>query len=169
MVVIDRAGFDWSFMTDEDVPTNMALMAFSDSEIEKLKKEKESNQIKIDNFEKASKSLNKLIGSQITNKSRKVVGFESYNAVAPLPTGLFAPLTIDLSNSGLKEFQQPDFEDMLLTVLTKSGIVPISTARQRSSRAATPVSAARPINIAAPKPFGNYQTLPNAFQKSHHF
>ncbi|GJR24407.1 ribonuclease H-like domain-containing protein [Tanacetum coccineum] len=134
-------------------------------QIEKLKKEKESNLIKIDNFEKASKSLNKLIGSQITNKSRKVVGFESYNAVAPLPTGLFAPLTIDLSNSGLKEFQQPDFEDMLLTVLTKSGIVPISTARQRSSRAATPVSAARPINIAAPKPFGNYQTLPNAFQK----
>nr|GFC18932.1 hypothetical protein [Tanacetum cinerariifolium] len=30
-------------------------------------------------------------------------------------------------------------------VLAKSGIVPISTARQRSSRAAAPVSAARPI------------------------
>ncbi|GJS65399.1 hypothetical protein Tco_0679963 [Tanacetum coccineum] len=158
-------------MVDEEVPTNMALMAFSDLEfnksefdlatykrglayveeqlvfykknevmftdqivvlkrdasfkdskinalniqIEKLKKEKESNLIKIDNFEKASKSLDKLIGSQITDKSRKVVGFESYNAVAPLPTGLFAPLTIDLSNSGLKEFQQPDFEDMLLS------------------------------------------------------
>ncbi|GJU40186.1 ribonuclease H-like domain-containing protein [Tanacetum coccineum] len=32
MVAIDGAGFDWSFMTDEEVPTNMALMAFSDSE-----------------------------------------------------------------------------------------------------------------------------------------
>ncbi|GJX44561.1 ribonuclease H-like domain-containing protein [Tanacetum coccineum] len=42
-------------------------------------------------------------------------------------------------------------------VLTKSGIVPISAARQSSSRAAAPASAARPINTAAPKPFGNPQ------------
>nr|GEY63921.1 hypothetical protein [Tanacetum cinerariifolium] len=38
--------------------------------------------------------------------------------------------------------------------LTKSGIVPINTARQSSLRAATPVSAARPINTAASKPLG---------------
>ncbi|GJR01878.1 hypothetical protein Tco_0524862 [Tanacetum coccineum] len=32
MVAFDGAGFDWSFMADEDyVPTNLALMAFSDS------------------------------------------------------------------------------------------------------------------------------------------
>ncbi|GJS75981.1 hypothetical protein Tco_0725862 [Tanacetum coccineum] len=31
MVAIVEAGFDWSFMADEEVPTNMALMAFSDS------------------------------------------------------------------------------------------------------------------------------------------
>ncbi|GKC46923.1 ribonuclease H-like domain-containing protein [Tanacetum coccineum] len=80
------------------------------SEIEKLTKEKESNQIKIDKFDNASKSLDKLIGSQISDNSRKGVGFVSYNAVPPLPTGLFAPLTIDLSNSGLEEFQQPEFE-----------------------------------------------------------
>ncbi|GJX02690.1 ribonuclease H-like domain-containing protein [Tanacetum coccineum] len=43
-------------------------------------------------------------------------------------------------------------------VLTKSGIVPISAARQSSSRAATPASAARPINTATPKPFGNKVT-----------
>ncbi|GJQ93789.1 hypothetical protein Tco_0004928 [Tanacetum coccineum] len=75
--------------------------------IEKLKKEKESNQIKIDNFENASKSLDKLIGSQISDNNRKGVG---YNVVPPPPTGLFAPPTIDLSNSGLKEFQLPEFE-----------------------------------------------------------
>ncbi|GJV43455.1 putative ribonuclease H-like domain-containing protein [Tanacetum coccineum] len=160
----DGAGFDWIFMADEEVPTNLALMAFSDSkvnnhktcsdtclksyetlksqydslrvefnksefdlatykrglasveeqlvfykknEIEKLKKEKESNQIKIDNFENASKNLDKLIGSQISDNNRKGMG---YNAVPPLPTGLFAPPTIDLSRSGLKEFQQPEFE-----------------------------------------------------------
>ncbi|GJT99800.1 putative ribonuclease H-like domain-containing protein, partial [Tanacetum coccineum] len=32
MVAIDAAGFDWSFMADEEVSTNMALMAFSDLE-----------------------------------------------------------------------------------------------------------------------------------------
>ncbi|GJZ46025.1 ribonuclease H-like domain-containing protein [Tanacetum coccineum] len=56
MVAIDGASFDWSFMADEEVPTNMALMAFSDSE------------------------------------------------------AYLHPPTIDFSNSGLEEFQQPEFE-----------------------------------------------------------
>ncbi|GJY33697.1 ribonuclease H-like domain-containing protein [Tanacetum coccineum] len=194
MLAIDGAGFDWSFMADEEVPSDMALMAFSDSEVhndktcsktclksfetlktqlddlriefnksefnlatykrglasveeqlvfykknevlfceqlavlkrdisykdseisvlkselEKLKQDKESNQLKIEKFDNASKSLDKLIGSQIPDKSRKGLGFVSYNAVPPPPTGLFSPLTIDLSNSGLEEFQQPEFE-----------------------------------------------------------
>nr|GEU69305.1 hypothetical protein [Tanacetum cinerariifolium] len=191
MVAI-KAGFDWSYMADDEVPTNMALMAFLDSEvhnsktcsntylksyetlktqydnlriefnksefdlatykrglayveelvfykknevvfcdqiavfkrdasfrdseitalnlqIEKLKKEKESNQIKIDNFDNLSKSLDKLIRSQITNNSKTGLGFTSYNAIAPPPTSLFAPPSIDLSNSGLEEFQHPKF------------------------------------------------------------
>ncbi|GJU16729.1 ribonuclease H-like domain-containing protein [Tanacetum coccineum] len=33
MVAIDGAGFDWSYMEDEEVPTSLALMAFSDSEV----------------------------------------------------------------------------------------------------------------------------------------
>ncbi|GJV45423.1 ribonuclease H-like domain-containing protein [Tanacetum coccineum] len=64
MVAID--GADTSF---KDLEIN-ALK----SEIEKLKKEKESNQIKIDKFENASKSLDKLIRSQIYDNSRKGVG-----------------------------------------------------------------------------------------------
>ncbi|GJW28765.1 hypothetical protein Tco_0045640 [Tanacetum coccineum] len=95
MVAFDGAGFDWSFMDDEEVPTNLALMVFSDLEI------------KIDKFENASKSLDKLIGSQISDNNRKGVG---YNVVPPPPTGLFSPPTIDLSISGFKEFQQPEFE-----------------------------------------------------------
>ncbi|GJT07935.1 ribonuclease H-like domain-containing protein [Tanacetum coccineum] len=166
MVAIDGAGFDWSYMTDDEVPTNMALMAFSDSEVhndktcsktclksfktlktqlddlriefnksefnlatykrglasveeqlvfykknevifceqlavlkrdisykdseismlknelEKLKQEKESNQLKIENFDNASKSLDKLIGSQNLTKVERV----------------------------WEEFQQPEFE-----------------------------------------------------------
>nr|GEU72812.1 putative ribonuclease H-like domain-containing protein [Tanacetum cinerariifolium] len=91
MVPIDGAGFDWSYMADDEAPTNMALMDFLDSEE-------------------------------------------------------FAPTA----------------------VLTKSGIVPISTARQSFSRAAAPVSAARPINTVAPKPLVNVvKTRQNALQKSH--
>ncbi|GJU03717.1 ribonuclease H-like domain-containing protein [Tanacetum coccineum] len=33
MVAIDGAGFDWSYMADDEVPTNIALMAFSDSTV----------------------------------------------------------------------------------------------------------------------------------------
>ncbi|GKE36088.1 hypothetical protein Tco_1455410 [Tanacetum coccineum] len=161
MLSIDRGGVDRSFMTEEEVPTNFALMAFSDSEvhnnkacsktclksfedlksqydnlriefnksksdlanykrglafveeqlvfykknegmlcdqiavfkrdasineseinalkiqIERLKKEKESNQIKINNFENSSKSLDKLIGSQISDTNRKGVGYNA--------------------------------------------------------------------------------------------
>nr|GEU91915.1 ribonuclease H-like domain-containing protein [Tanacetum cinerariifolium] len=33
MVAIDGAGFDWSYMADDEVLTNMALMAFSDSKM----------------------------------------------------------------------------------------------------------------------------------------
>ncbi|GJS79546.1 hypothetical protein Tco_0729427 [Tanacetum coccineum] len=59
MVAIDGAGFDWSYMADDEVLTNMAII---------------------------------------------------YNAVPPPYTGLFSPPKFDLSNSGLEEFQQPEFE-----------------------------------------------------------
>ncbi|GKD79206.1 ribonuclease H-like domain-containing protein [Tanacetum coccineum] len=80
------------------------------SELEKLKQEKESNQLKIEKFDNASKSLDKLIGSQIPNKSRKGLGFVTYNALPPPPIVLFSPLNLDLSNSSLEEFQHPEFE-----------------------------------------------------------
>nr|GEX69441.1 hypothetical protein [Tanacetum cinerariifolium] len=219
-------------------------------QIEKLKKEKESNQIKIDNFKNASKSLDKLRESQISDNSRTGLGFASYSVVSPPPTGLFAPLFIDLSNSGLEEFQHPEFKGYghkdsksvyvdtsneikkapdaliikdwvsnsdedesevmmaqkhvlknmekgtsqrevrplcnnsmrinhqkfsnskrnldLIVVLTKFRIVSISTARQSSSRAASPVSAARPINTVALKPLVNVaKPRHKALQKSH--
>ncbi|GJS44753.1 hypothetical protein Tco_0594874 [Tanacetum coccineum] len=156
MVAIDGAGFDWSYITDDEVPTNIALMSFSDSEehndktcsktclksfktlktqldelriefnksefnlatykrglasveeqlvfykknevifceqlavlkrdisykdseismlkneLEKLKQKKESNQVKIENFDNASKSLEKLIESQNLTKVERV-------------------------------------------------------------------------------------------------
>ncbi|GKC88638.1 hypothetical protein Tco_1149287 [Tanacetum coccineum] len=81
-VAIDGCWIDWSLYDNDEVhETWLAYDTFSDSK-----------------------------GSQITDKSRKGVGFVSYNTVPPPPTRLFSPLKFDLSNSGLEEFQQPEFE-----------------------------------------------------------
>ncbi|GJT83817.1 ribonuclease H-like domain-containing protein, partial [Tanacetum coccineum] len=54
------------------------------------------------------------------------------------------------------------------TVLTKSGLVPFSIARQSFSRTTAPVSAARPFNTVIPKPSVNVaKPRTNAFQKLH--
>nr|GEV82651.1 ribonuclease H-like domain-containing protein [Tanacetum cinerariifolium] len=37
MVAIDETCFDWSYMADDEVLTNMALMAFSDSDVQNIK------------------------------------------------------------------------------------------------------------------------------------
>ncbi|GJZ15002.1 ribonuclease H-like domain-containing protein [Tanacetum coccineum] len=315
MVVFDGAGFDWSFMGNEEVPTNLALIAFSDSEfdlatykrgiafvkeqlvfykkndvmlydqitvlkrdasfrdseinalniqIEKLKKDKESNQIKIDKFENASKSLDKLIGGQISDNNRKALVLRSFNSMnlkaielmsikvlVKIPQNenkrnIGAPIIKDWvsecdedeceemifdnvqhkSEPKLEQAKQPrkinqnprnnrtnrnekktqklgvgfqftkkacfvcgsfnqlikdcDFHDKKMvqkpminnvqkgTGQKESGIVSISTARKRSSKAAAPLSAARPINTDAPKLYVNVaKTKPNVFQKTH--
>ncbi|GJU58099.1 ribonuclease H-like domain-containing protein [Tanacetum coccineum] len=113
MVAIDGAGFDWSYMADDEVPTNMALMAFSDSEFNKSKFNLATYKRGLASVEEQLVFYKKnevIFWSQITNKSRKGVGFLSYNDVPPPPTRLFSPLKFDLSNSGLEEFQQPEFK-----------------------------------------------------------
>ncbi|GJT86312.1 putative ribonuclease H-like domain-containing protein [Tanacetum coccineum] len=190
MCAIDGAGFDWSDMAEEEIQANMALMAFSDSEVkndkscsknclknyealkkqyddllvklsdtdfkaatykrglatlegqivkyrehevlfseeiallkrsvgskeyqmgllraelEKVKQEKEGFEFKIAKFDKSAKDLEQLLGSQITDKSKKGFG---YNVVpSPHPLILNRPTTLDLSYSGLEEFKEPE-------------------------------------------------------------
>ncbi|GKB58928.1 putative ribonuclease H-like domain-containing protein [Tanacetum coccineum] len=98
MLAIDSVSFDWSYMAEEQVQTNMALMAFSDSEnevlfseevavlkrevackdyeinvlkseFEKVKQEKEGIEFKIEKFDKASKDLDKLLGNDSKENS----------------------------------------------------------------------------------------------------
>ncbi|GJU65573.1 putative ribonuclease H-like domain-containing protein [Tanacetum coccineum] len=132
MLAIDGVGFDWSDMAEEQVQTNMALMAFSDSEqllkrvlkrevackdyeinvlkseFEKVKQEKEGIEFKIKKFDNASKSLDKLLWSQITDKSKKGLG---YNVVPPPHPLIYnQPKKLDLSYSGLDEFKDPEFK-----------------------------------------------------------
>ncbi|GKA08510.1 putative ribonuclease H-like domain-containing protein [Tanacetum coccineum] len=164
MLAIDGIGFDWSDMAEEQVQTNMALMAFSDSELnqteftaatykkglatveeqlvtyrknevlfseevavlkkevtckdyeinvlksefKKVKQEKEGIEFKIEKFDNSSKSLDKLLGSQITDKSKKGLG---YNVVPPPHLLIYnRPKKLDLSYSSLDEFKEPEFK-----------------------------------------------------------
>ncbi|GJX80042.1 putative ribonuclease H-like domain-containing protein [Tanacetum coccineum] len=102
MCAIDGGGFDWSDMAEDEIQANMALMAFTDSEIallkrsvghkdylmglvktelEKVKEEKEGFEFKLAKFEKSSKDLDDLLARPNTFRT--------------------------LSYSGLEEFQQP--------------------------------------------------------------
>ncbi|GJT92836.1 putative ribonuclease H-like domain-containing protein [Tanacetum coccineum] len=167
MCAIDGGGFDWSDMAEDEVQANMALMAFTDSEVstdktydtafkaatykrglsileeqvvkykesevlfseeiallkrsvghkdylmglvktelEKVKEEKEGVEYKLAKFEKSSKDLDALLASQVTDKNKRGFG---YNAVpSPHPLILNRPTPLDLSYSGLEEFQQPE-------------------------------------------------------------
>ncbi|GJQ95326.1 putative ribonuclease H-like domain-containing protein [Tanacetum coccineum] len=114
MCAIDGAGFDWSDMAEAEIQANMALMAFSDSEeidllkrsvvskeyelglirteLEKVKQEKEGVDFKIAKFDKSAKDLNEMLESQITDKSKKGVG---YHAVpSPIPLILIDPTPV---------------------------------------------------------------------------
>ncbi|GKC78428.1 hypothetical protein Tco_1129202, partial [Tanacetum coccineum] len=97
MVAIDGAGFDWSFMAEEEVTTNMALMAFSDSEVYN---DKTCSNTCLKTF--------KALKTQLDNL--RVEFNKSEFNLATYKRGLFAPSIIDLSYSGLEEFQQPEFE-----------------------------------------------------------
>ncbi|GJT83345.1 hypothetical protein Tco_1057687 [Tanacetum coccineum] len=132
MLAIDGVGFDWSDMAEEQVQTNMALMAFSDSEFiaatykrglatveeqliayrknefEKVKQEKDGIEFKIEKFDKALKDLDQLLGCQITDKSKKGL---RYSAVPPPHPLIYnRPKKLDLSYSGLDEFKEPEFK-----------------------------------------------------------
>ncbi|GJS34003.1 putative ribonuclease H-like domain-containing protein [Tanacetum coccineum] len=69
--------------------------------LEIAQKEKDGIQFNVDKFENESKSLNKLIESQIVGNCKKGLG---YNAVSPPYTGNFMPPTPGLSFTGLDEF-----------------------------------------------------------------
>ncbi|GJW07522.1 putative ribonuclease H-like domain-containing protein [Tanacetum coccineum] len=77
------------------------------TEFEKLKQEKDAIDFKIEKFDKASKDLDQLLGSHITDNSKKGFGY----SVVPPPHHLIynRPNKLDLSYSGLEEFKEPEF------------------------------------------------------------
>ncbi|GKB15599.1 hypothetical protein Tco_0849522 [Tanacetum coccineum] len=78
------------------------------TEFEKVKQEKDGIEFKIEKFDKASKDLDQLLESQITDKSKKGLG---YSAVPPPHPLIYnRPNKLDLSYSGLDEFKEPEFK-----------------------------------------------------------
>ncbi|GKB85824.1 hypothetical protein Tco_0958096, partial [Tanacetum coccineum] len=78
------------------------------TEFEKVKQEKDGIEFKIEKFDKASKDLDQLLESQITDKSKKGLG---YSAVPPPHPLIYnRPNKLVLSYSGLDEFKEPEFK-----------------------------------------------------------
>nr|GFA92873.1 ribonuclease H-like domain-containing protein [Tanacetum cinerariifolium] len=100
------------------------------SKLEKIINEKDALETKIKKFENASQSLNKLIGSQVTDNSKKGLGYVSYNDVPPPHTRRFSPPRINLSHTGLPEFAESSVQSYRvkpIEVVTQKSSVKIST------------------------------------------
>nr|GEY28578.1 ribonuclease H-like domain-containing protein [Tanacetum cinerariifolium] len=194
MVAIDKAGFDWSYMVDDEVPTNMALMAFSDSKVQNSKTcsntclknfktlKTQYDNLRIDfnesEFDLATykRGLASVEEQLLFYKKNETVIFMIKNGtktcVENIEKGTVQREVRPVWNNAMRTNHQ-NFSNCRrnfapTVVLSKSGIVPISTARQSSSRAATPISAARPINTAASKPLVNIvKPRQNDLQPSH--
>ncbi|GJU60025.1 ribonuclease H-like domain-containing protein [Tanacetum coccineum] len=74
------------------------------NELDEIKKDKESIDFKIENFENASKNLDSLLGNQRLDKDKKALGFNEYSVVPPPPAQVYSPPKKDLSWMGLPEF-----------------------------------------------------------------
>ncbi|GJV16476.1 hypothetical protein Tco_1361799 [Tanacetum coccineum] len=119
MMAIDEVGFYWSDMAEEQVQTNMALMAFSNSEIskeyelgvlrselEKVKKEKDGIDFKITKFDKFAKDLGEMLEVQRSVKDKQGLGFN--DVAPPHPLTYNRRIKLDLTYSGLDEFKEPE-------------------------------------------------------------
>nr|GFB36037.1 hypothetical protein [Tanacetum cinerariifolium] len=87
-MAIDKVGWDWSYMAneeenhtlvaDDEAPTEFALMAKSSSSSKnEIKKEKEGLDSKLTGFESASKDLDTLVESQRSDKNKEGLGYSA--------------------------------------------------------------------------------------------
>nr|GEW58583.1 hypothetical protein [Tanacetum cinerariifolium] len=118
MLAIDGAGFDWSYMAYDEVPTNMALMAFSNSEElvtdDKLKKKTVFPTVAKINFvrpEQQEKLVRKLVklNSTVVNAVRA----NQVNAVKASSCRVWRPTKLDRASITLKRhnYGHPQKED----------------------------------------------------------
>ncbi|GJR76664.1 putative ribonuclease H-like domain-containing protein [Tanacetum coccineum] len=123
MLAIDGVGFDWSDMAEEQLnqteftaATYKRGLATVEEQLITYRKNEVlfSEEVAVLKREVACKDYeinvlkNKLLGSQITDKSKKGLG---YNVVPPPHPLIYnRPKKLDLSYSGLDEFKDPEFK-----------------------------------------------------------
>nr|GFC01351.1 hypothetical protein [Tanacetum cinerariifolium]GFC01453.1 hypothetical protein [Tanacetum cinerariifolium] len=144
LMAIDGIRWDWSYManeeenhalvTDDEAPTDFALMAKSSSssknkirgleidvefknnkieylmnELEQVKKEKEGLDSKLTGFESASKDLDTLLGSQRTDKNKEVLGYSD------VPPFCSKSNTSDLQNNNSSVFEHEESSTSIMS------------------------------------------------------
>nr|GEU93077.1 putative ribonuclease H-like domain-containing protein [Tanacetum cinerariifolium] len=147
MVAIDGSGFSWSYMGDDEVPTNMALMAFLDSEVHN---NKTCSNTCLKSFETLKTQYDKLriefnksefdlatYKRGITSVEEQLVFYKKMRMVqkpvlknVEKGTGqrVVKPVWNNVMRVNHQNFSNFRRKFSPIAVLTKSGIVPISTA-----------------------------------------
>ncbi|GJT66739.1 hypothetical protein Tco_1018219 [Tanacetum coccineum] len=74
------------------------------NELEEVKKEKDSIDVKIKKIENSTKDLDCLLRTQRSVKDKTGLGLNEYTAVPPPPAQVYSPPKNDLSWTGLREF-----------------------------------------------------------------
>nr|GEW68388.1 hypothetical protein [Tanacetum cinerariifolium] len=139
MMKLPQTWPSWLFQTQRDTKIKDIEIVVLKSKLEKISNEKNALDVKIRKFENASQSLDKLIGSQITDNNKSGLGYVSYNDVPPPHTRMFSLPRIGLSHTGLSEFAEPSVKSYEVT--------PIEVVTQTSS---VKISAPVKENISAP-------------------
>ncbi|GKA08417.1 ribonuclease H-like domain-containing protein [Tanacetum coccineum] len=159
MVAIDGAGFDWSYMVDDEVPRNMDLMAFSESEpdlsnsgleeFQQLEFEgygpKTSKSVNEDIYNKVRESPDALLVEELVlddksqsdcnyHQSERVVSGNNYTRV-------------NYNYSAKKAHPSAHRNIVPRAVLMKTGLRPLNTARPvNTAHPKTIVYSARPMS-----------------------
>nr|GEU32409.1 hypothetical protein [Tanacetum cinerariifolium] len=96
--------YETDLVLERDIELKDNKIEYLINELDEVKKEKESIDFKIENFEYVSKDLDRLLGSQKLDKEMKGVGFIEYRAVPPPHAQVYSPPKKDLSWMRLSEF-----------------------------------------------------------------
>ncbi|GJU63028.1 ribonuclease H-like domain-containing protein [Tanacetum coccineum] len=139
MLAIDGAGFNWSFMADEEVPTNMALMAFSDSEPEfKGYRPKASKSVSEDTSNEGKESPDASLAEELVSndKLEKKTVFLTANCNYHQMERMVST-KVNYNYSAKKTHLSAHRNIVPRAVLMKTGLRPLNTAR--------------PVNTAHPK------------------
>ncbi|GJX47218.1 ribonuclease H-like domain-containing protein [Tanacetum coccineum] len=159
MVAIDGAGFDWSYMADDEVPINMALMDFLDSEPEfEGYGPKTSKNVSEDNSNEVRESPDAPLVKELVSDD-KLKKKNTFSTVAKIEFAncnyhqrervVFKNIYIRMNyNYSAKKAHPSAYRNMApRSVLMKTGLRPLNTVRPvNTAHPKTTVYSARPMS-----------------------